>query len=103
MLQRDGVASCRVRETRRRGEKTGETILDIYETKSCPRPMRNWKMQAEKGKLVDNANDLRIVSMLRAVRDGIDAIGYVDTESFLYIKNVFSSKHGDVLFRTKWK
>lgn len=51
----------------------------------------------------DNTNDLRIVSILRAVRDGIEAIGYVDTESFLYIKSIFSSKHGDALFRTKWR
>ena len=105
-----GLAVLRVAAFEKRvDEATRKTtlkqILDILRDQIMSTPdekLENAK-QKRKGKLVDNANDLRIVSILRAVRDGIDAIGYVDTESFLYIKNVFSSKHGDVLFRTKWR
>ena len=105
-----GLAVLRVAAFEKRvDEATRKTtlkqILDILRDQIMSTPdekLENAK-QKRKGKLVDNANDLRIVSMLRAVRDGIDAIGYVDAESFLYIKNVFSSKHGDALFRTKWR
>ena len=93
----------RVDESTRKA--TLKQILDILRCQivsTADEKLKNAK-QKRRGKLIDNTNDLRIVSILRAVRDGIDAIGYVDAESFLYIKNVFSSKHGDALFRTKWR
>ncbi|CAL6392338.1 unnamed protein product [Bathycoccus prasinos] len=93
----------RVDESTRKA--TLKQILDILRCQivsTADEKLKNAK-QKRRGKLIDDTNDLRIVSILRAVRDGIDAIGYVDAESFLYIKNVFSSKHGDALFRTKWR
>ena len=105
-----GLAVLRVAAFEKRADEstrkaTLKQILDILRgqiVSTSDEELKNAK-QKRKGKVIDNTNDLRIVAILRAVKDGIDAIGYVDAESFLYIKNVFSSKHGDALFRTKWR
>ena len=79
----------RVDESTRKA--TLKQILDILRCQivsTADEKLKNAK-QKRRGKLIDNTNDLRIVSILRAVRDGIDAIGYVDAESFLYIKKRF--------------